>query len=193
MPVQNWVSPGQVPDCRGQTWWWPRYRDSDTRGRDAPQRDVLPQGVPDTAPAILAWGRAGCSAHGWVAGPHAWLAGPHGGWQVPHRIAGRFLQWVVGSPVVGGRSPIIGRQVPTEGGRSPAAGWQVQRGGCQVLMAFPNPTSGVLVQFAGTWHVAAAASNCSVFLKMKDGMKSSITTISFTPEGDLAMKLVWPL
>ncbi|KAJ7409965.1 lipocalin-15-like protein [Pitangus sulphuratus] len=29
--------------------------------------------------------------------------------------------------------------------------------------------------------------------KMKDGMKSSITTISFTPEGDLAMKLVWPL
>ncbi|KAM6372414.1 lipocalin-15-like [Pluvialis apricaria] len=48
-------------------------------------------------------------------------------------------------------------------------------------------------KFAGMWHVAAAASNCSVFLKMKDGMKSSITTISFTPEGDLAMKLVWPL
>ncbi|NXA24884.1 LCN15 protein, partial [Ibidorhyncha struthersii] len=48
-------------------------------------------------------------------------------------------------------------------------------------------------KFAGTWHVAAAASNCSVFLKMKDGMKSSITTINFTPEGDLAMKLVWPL
>ncbi|XP_074702266.1 lipocalin-15-like isoform X2 [Strix aluco] len=47
-------------------------------------------------------------------------------------------------------------------------------------------------KFAGTWHVTAAASNCSVFLKMKDGMKSSITTISFTPEGDLAMKLVWP-
>uniref|UniRef100_A0A8D0G0G3 Lipocalin/cytosolic fatty-acid binding domain-containing protein n=1 Tax=Strix occidentalis caurina TaxID=311401 RepID=A0A8D0G0G3_STROC len=45
-------------------------------------------------------------------------------------------------------------------------------------------------KFAGTWHVAAAASNCSVFLKMKDGMKSSITTISFTPEGDLAMKLL---
>ncbi|XP_009888604.1 PREDICTED: lipocalin-15-like [Charadrius vociferus] len=48
-------------------------------------------------------------------------------------------------------------------------------------------------KFAGTWHVTAAASNCSMFLKMKDGMKSSITTISFTPEGDLAMKLVWPL
>ncbi|NXW24042.1 LCN15 protein, partial [Circaetus pectoralis] len=48
-------------------------------------------------------------------------------------------------------------------------------------------------KFAGMWHVAAAVSNCSMFLKMKDGMKSSITTISFTPEGDLAMKLVWPL
>ncbi|XP_029857008.1 lipocalin-15-like isoform X6 [Aquila chrysaetos chrysaetos] len=48
-------------------------------------------------------------------------------------------------------------------------------------------------KFAGMWHVAAAVSNCSVFLKMKDGMKSSIATISFTPEGDLAMKLVWPL
>ncbi|NWW89102.1 LCN15 protein, partial [Rhynochetos jubatus] len=48
-------------------------------------------------------------------------------------------------------------------------------------------------KFAGTWHVAAAASNCSVFLKMKDVMKSSIGIISFTPEGDLAMKLIWPL
>ncbi|NXS48963.1 LCN15 protein, partial [Balaeniceps rex] len=48
-------------------------------------------------------------------------------------------------------------------------------------------------KFAGTWHVAAAVSNCSVFLKMKDGMKSSMATVSFTPEGDLAMKLVWPL
>ncbi|NWQ64043.1 LCN15 protein, partial [Neopipo cinnamomea] len=48
-------------------------------------------------------------------------------------------------------------------------------------------------KFAGMWYVTAAASNCSIFLKMKDGMKSSITAISFTPEGDLAMKLVWPL
>ncbi|NWH27101.1 LCN15 protein, partial [Grus americana] len=48
-------------------------------------------------------------------------------------------------------------------------------------------------KFAGMWHVAAAASNCSVFLKMKDGMKSSIATISFTPAGELSMKLVWPL
>ncbi|NXK28604.1 LCN15 protein, partial [Arenaria interpres] len=48
-------------------------------------------------------------------------------------------------------------------------------------------------KFAGTWHVAAIASNCSMFLKMKDGMKSSITTISFTPEGDVAMKLLWPM
>ncbi|NXT57113.1 LCN15 protein, partial [Pluvianellus socialis] len=48
-------------------------------------------------------------------------------------------------------------------------------------------------KFAGTWHVTAAASNCSVFLKMKDGMKSSITTISFTPVGDLSLKLIWPM
>ncbi|XP_010152197.1 PREDICTED: lipocalin-15-like [Eurypyga helias] len=52
---------------------------------------------------------------------------------------------------------------------------------------------GVFLQFAGTWHVAAAASNCSVFRNVKDRMKSSTSTISFTPEGDLAMKLVWPL
>ncbi|NXN22979.1 LCN15 protein, partial [Nycticryphes semicollaris] len=48
-------------------------------------------------------------------------------------------------------------------------------------------------KFAGPWHVAAIASNCSMFLKMKDGMKSSITTISFTPEGDVVMKLLWPM
>ncbi|NWW53799.1 LCN15 protein, partial [Pedionomus torquatus] len=48
-------------------------------------------------------------------------------------------------------------------------------------------------KFAGTWHITAIASNCSVFLKMKDGMKSSITTISFTPEGDAVMKLLWPV
>ncbi|NXS14569.1 LCN15 protein, partial [Neodrepanis coruscans] len=47
-------------------------------------------------------------------------------------------------------------------------------------------------KFAGRWHVTAIASNCSIFSKMKDVMKSSITTISFTPEGDLAIKLVWP-
>ncbi|KAK4811527.1 hypothetical protein QYF61_011575, partial [Mycteria americana] len=63
----------------------------------------------------------------------------------------------------------------------------------KVLVALPNPTGDVLLQFAGTWHVAAAVSNCPEFLKMKNGMKSSIATISFTPEGDLAMKLVWPL
>lgn len=43
------------------------------------------------------------------------------------------------------------------------------------------------------WHVTAIASNCSIFLKMKDGMKSSMVIISFMPEGDMAMKLVWPL
>lgn len=74
--------------------------------------------------------------------------------------------------------------------------------GCQVLLAggrwqvptaFPNSTGDVLVQFAGMWHVTAIASNCSIFLKMKDGMKSSMVIISFMPEGDMAMKLVWPL
>ncbi|XP_061208306.1 lipocalin-15-like [Neopsephotus bourkii] len=48
-------------------------------------------------------------------------------------------------------------------------------------------------KFAGKWHFAATVSNCSVYLKMKDGMKSPIATISFTPEGNLAMKLAWPL
>ncbi|NXR71143.1 LCN15 protein, partial [Pycnonotus jocosus] len=48
-------------------------------------------------------------------------------------------------------------------------------------------------KFSGVWYVTAIASNCSIFLKMKDGMKSSVAIISFMPEGDLAMKLVWPL
>ncbi|XP_040463431.1 lipocalin-15-like isoform X2 [Falco naumanni] len=48
-------------------------------------------------------------------------------------------------------------------------------------------------KFAGTWHIAATASNCSVFLKIKDGMKSATITISLTPEDDLDMKLVWPM
>ncbi|NWS66159.1 LCN15 protein, partial [Crotophaga sulcirostris] len=48
-------------------------------------------------------------------------------------------------------------------------------------------------KFAGTWHLAAAASDCPVFLKMKDGMKSSTATVSFTPEGNLSMKLLWPM
>ncbi|XP_059720841.1 lipocalin-15 isoform X6 [Haemorhous mexicanus] len=48
-------------------------------------------------------------------------------------------------------------------------------------------------KFAGEWHVTAIASNCSIFLKMKDGMKSSMAIVSFTPEENLAMKLVWPL
>ncbi|KAM4647689.1 lipocalin-15-like isoform 2-T2 [Amazona ochrocephala] len=48
-------------------------------------------------------------------------------------------------------------------------------------------------KFAGKWHFTATASNCSVYLKMKDRMKSPIATISITPEGNLAMKLAWPL
>lgn len=81
-----------------------------------------------------------------------------------------------GSHAVGGRSPKLAG--PLAGGRS---------------HPFPGPPGGVLLRFAGTWHVAAAVSNCSVFLKMKDGMKSSIVTVSSTSEGELAMKLVWPL
>ncbi|NXK68817.1 LCN15 protein, partial [Sylvietta virens] len=46
-------------------------------------------------------------------------------------------------------------------------------------------------KFAGMWHVTAITSFS--FLKMKDGMKSSMAIIGFMPEGDLAMKLVWPL
>ncbi|XP_066188683.1 lipocalin-15-like isoform X2 [Sylvia atricapilla] len=48
-------------------------------------------------------------------------------------------------------------------------------------------------KFAGVWHITAIASNCSIFLKMKDGMKSSMAIISFMPEGGLAVKLVWPM
>ncbi|NXY26290.1 LCN15 protein, partial [Atrichornis clamosus] len=44
-------------------------------------------------------------------------------------------------------------------------------------------------KFAEIWYVTATASNCSIFLKMKDGMKSSMAIISFTSEGDLALKL----
>ncbi|NWH57717.1 LCN15 protein, partial [Geococcyx californianus] len=48
-------------------------------------------------------------------------------------------------------------------------------------------------KFAGTWHLTAAASNCPVFLKMKDMLKSSTATINSTPEGDLSVKLLWPM
>ncbi|KAM9521860.1 lipocalin-15-like isoform 1-T1 [Guaruba guarouba] len=48
-------------------------------------------------------------------------------------------------------------------------------------------------KFAGKWHLAATVSNCSVYLKMKDRMKSPIAIISFRPEGNLAMTLAWPL
>ncbi|NWR80293.1 LCN15 protein, partial [Centropus unirufus] len=48
-------------------------------------------------------------------------------------------------------------------------------------------------KLAGTWHLVAIVSNCPVFLKMKDGMKSATITNSFTPEGNLSMKLVWPM
>lgn len=113
-----------------------------------------------------------------------------GRWQVP------MLAWLVRTE--GGRSlkrvtgPQRQRQVHCRlanfcsGLPGPTGRWQVPT-------AFPNSTGDVLVQFAGMWHVTAIASNCSIFLKMKDGMKSSMVIISFMPEGDMAMKLVWPL
>ncbi|XP_039939363.1 lipocalin-15-like isoform X1 [Hirundo rustica] len=169
---------------------------------------------PGAAPVLLAWGRTGCSACRKVAGPHVCLAGLHRGWQVCHHLlAGfyssyRFLQRC--------HAPRSGEQTPTDGGRSLkrvtgphrqlqahcrfqifALGCQISHGGMQVPQqvptTFPNSTGDVLWQFAGVWHVTAIASNCSIFLKMKDGMKSSMAIISFMPEGDLAMKLVWPL
>ncbi|XP_015734287.2 lipocalin-15-like [Coturnix japonica] len=48
-------------------------------------------------------------------------------------------------------------------------------------------------KFAGMWHIMAAVSNCPVFLSMKDKMTSSVSTISFTPEGHMAMETVLPL
>nr|XP_009666353.1 PREDICTED: lipocalin-15-like isoform X1 [Struthio camelus australis] len=48
-------------------------------------------------------------------------------------------------------------------------------------------------KFAGTWHIMAAVSNCPVFLSMKDKMKSSIIVTNFTPEGNLAMKVIFPM
>uniref|UniRef100_A0A8C9FCC1 Lipocalin/cytosolic fatty-acid binding domain-containing protein n=1 Tax=Pavo cristatus TaxID=9049 RepID=A0A8C9FCC1_PAVCR len=43
-------------------------------------------------------------------------------------------------------------------------------------------------KFAGMWHIMAAVSNCPVFLSMKDKMTSSVTAISFTPEGHMTME-----
>ncbi|NXU46817.1 LCN15 protein, partial [Drymodes brunneopygia] len=63
------------------------------------------------------------------------------------------------------------------------------RAGAQVPMQPDLDTE----KFAGVWHVTAIASNCSLFLKMKDEMKSSMAIISFMSEGDLALKMVWPL
>ncbi|NXM63939.1 LCN15 protein, partial [Illadopsis cleaveri] len=65
------------------------------------------------------------------------------------------------------------------------------RAGAQVPLQPDLDTENVTAQ--GGWHVIAIASNCSIFLKMNDGMKSFMAIISFMPEGDLAMKLVWPL
>ncbi|XP_072208920.1 lipocalin-15-like isoform X2 [Excalfactoria chinensis] len=43
------------------------------------------------------------------------------------------------------------------------------------------------------WHLMAAVSNCPVFLSMKDKMTSSVTAVSFTPEGHMTMETVLPL
>ncbi|NXQ53865.1 LCN15 protein, partial [Anthoscopus minutus] len=63
------------------------------------------------------------------------------------------------------------------------------RAGAQVPVQLDLDTE----KIAGVWHVRAIASNCSIFLKMRGGIKSSMAIINFMPEGDLAMKLVWPL
>ncbi|XP_041262471.1 uncharacterized protein LOC121336910 isoform X1 [Onychostruthus taczanowskii] len=129
-----------------------------------------------------------------------WLC-PHRGWQVS-AVGCHVLHGGGQIPTDGGRS-LKRVTVPTDSGRS-TAGWQISavgfqspmeehRSPWQVPTTFPNSTGDALLQFAGVWHVTAIASNCSIFLKMKDGMKSSVAIISFTPEGDLAMKLVWPL
>eukprot|EP00075_Anas_platyrhynchos_P037587 XP_027326840.1 extracellular fatty acid-binding protein-like isoform X1 [Anas platyrhynchos] len=99
------------------------------------------------------------------------LAGPYSRRQFPyHRLSGTTM----------------GRQVPMACDRSPVAGGRSPT-------SFPNPVGDGLLQFAGRWHITAAISNCPVFLSMKDKMKSSIATISFTPEGHLAMEAIFPL
>lgn len=164
---------------------------------------------PGAAPVLLAWGRTGCSACRKVAGPHVCLAGPQRGWQVGHHQLAGFYTELSCSPEWRA-DPHRWWQVPEEGDQSPQtvagllqvgkflhwAAWSPMeecRPPWQVPTTFPNSTGDVLLQFAGVWHVTAIASNCSIFLKMKDGMKSSIAIISFMPERDLAMKLVWPL
>ncbi|NWX91159.1 LCN15 protein, partial [Nothoprocta pentlandii] len=48
-------------------------------------------------------------------------------------------------------------------------------------------------KFAGTWHIVAAVSDCPVFLSMKDKMKSSTSIFSFLPDGNMAMKAIFPV
>ncbi|NXD15793.1 LCN15 protein, partial [Nothocercus nigrocapillus] len=48
-------------------------------------------------------------------------------------------------------------------------------------------------KFAGTWHIMAAASDCPVFLSIKDKMKASISTFSFSPDGDMALRALFPM
>ncbi|XP_010219025.1 PREDICTED: lipocalin-15-like [Tinamus guttatus] len=48
-------------------------------------------------------------------------------------------------------------------------------------------------KFAGTWHIMAAASNCPAFLSIKDNMKVSTSKFSFSPEGNMAVKALFPM
>uniref|UniRef100_A0A8C4J574 Lipocalin-15-like n=3 Tax=Dromaius novaehollandiae TaxID=8790 RepID=A0A8C4J574_DRONO len=94
--------------------------------------------------------------------------------------------------MVGSRSRMVSSRSPVVGGRS--LWWVAGPHNRQhIPMAFLSSTGDGSSQFAGTWHIMAAVSNCPVFLSMKDRMKSSITDFSFTAEGNLIMKAVFPV
>ncbi|XP_067417536.1 lipocalin-15 [Emydura macquarii macquarii] len=48
-------------------------------------------------------------------------------------------------------------------------------------------------KFSGMWHILAAVSNCPIFQKMKDSMTTSAAIITFTPEGNLNLKVGYPV
>ncbi|XP_039362967.1 lipocalin-15 [Mauremys reevesii] len=48
-------------------------------------------------------------------------------------------------------------------------------------------------KFSGMWHIMAAVSNCPIFQKMKDLMKTSAAIVTVTPEDNLHFKIGYPL
>ncbi|KYO23101.1 lipocalin-15 isoform B [Alligator mississippiensis] len=50
-----------------------------------------------------------------------------------------------------------------------------------------------LKKFTGTWHIVVGASNCPVFLSMKEIMKTSVAIITAMPGGDLTLTVGFPL